>query len=356
MYKKFLSFLFFFALLISFSKVSDYDHEVTANQESKIYLPIIFKSQPKTVLLGLYPTGWMGNQEVIDSQLNELSIWSGKQITIAGTFIGIEDPTVWDINIPLTKIYENGYTPFINIGTKFTAEQFASGDANIHIVEWAKLFKQVVSEEERMAFIALMPEMNGDWVVYGYDPTNFIKSFRLIQRVFLEQGVPKDSVKWVFAPNGWSFPVHNFEYYYPGDEFVDVVGFSSYNFGYCGASTYWKSLQIGVEPYVERMQNLAPGKPIFLTQTGTSAYTSKDVINDGAKNLWLKNGYSYLANISSIKAIIYFNIEGRGCDFAIYRTWETDYLTKYIGYKEGIQSNVFKYFSPAELKLQPLSP
>lgn len=355
MNRKLILFFLSLALLISFSNATNYIYEVKADQESKIYLPIIFKSQPKSILLGLYPTGWMGNQDVIDSQLNEFSNWSAKRITLAGTFIGIEDPTVWDINIPLTKIYENGYTPFINIGTKFTAEQFASGDANIHIAEWARLFKQVVSDEDRVAFIALMPEMNGDWVIYGYDPKNFIDSFRLIQRIFLEQGVPKDSVKWVFAPNGWSFPKHNFEFYYPGDEYVDIVGFSSYNFGYCGASTYWKSLQKGVESYVERMQILAPRKPIFLTQTGTSAFTEYGM-NDNAKNLWLKEGYSYLANNSSVKAIIYFNIEGNNCDFAIYRTWETNYNTRYIGYKEGVQSSVFKYYSPAELKLLPLVP
>jgi len=356
MIRKLILFLLFFALSISFTNVTNIDYEVKAYEESKIYLPIILNSEPKSILLGLYPDGWMGDQNVIDSQLNGLSIWSGKRITIAGTFIGINADPNGGVIIPLTKIYENGYTPFINIMTNVTAEEFASGKADYDIAIWAKAFKQVVSSDERMAFIALMPEMNGDWVNYGNDPTNFIKSFKLIQRIFLEQGVPKDSVKWVFAPNGGSVPKHYFEYYYPGDEYVDIVGFSSYNFGFCGAYPKWKSLQTGVESYVERMQILAPGKPIFLTQTGTSSAFTINGLDDDAKNLWLQEGYSYLAEQSSITAIIYFNIDKSKCDFAMYRTWDTDYTTRYIGYKEGVQSSVYKYFTPAELKLLPLSP
>lgn len=354
-----INFISLLIILLVFSlEISSINKSVEANQESKIYLPLIIKSEQKPVLLGLYPTGWMGDQKVIDSQLHEISNWSEKRITIAGTFIGITEHTDGGINLPLTNIYENGFTPFINIMTDFTAEEFASGKANYHIAEWAKRFKQVVSVDGRIAFIALMPEMNGFWVSYGNDPIHYKESLILVQRIFKEQGVPQDSIRWVFAPNGWSYPEHNFEYYYPGDEFIDIVGFSSYNFGYCPAQAAWPgwiSMEETVASYVKRMQIMAPDKPIFLAQTGTSAFT-KYGYNEDAKSQWLQEGYSYLAENSSIRAIIYFNIEDEMCDLAIFRTWESDYFTRYNGYKEGVQSSVFKYYSPAELKLLQLVP
>jgi len=354
--------IYFISLLTILSifsfRISSTNNGVEANQESKIYLPIIIKSEQKPVLLGLYPTGWMGDQKVIDSQLHEISNWSGKRITIAGTFIGINADINGGIIYPLTKIYENGYTPFINIMTDFTAEEYASGKANDYITVWAKGLKQVVSDGERMAFIALMPEMNGFWVNYGNDPTHYKESIILTQEIFKLQGVPQDSIRWVFAPNGWSYPDQIFEYYYPGDEFIDIVGFSSYNFGFCPAQADWPgwiSMKETVESYVKRMQILAPDKPIFLTQTGTSAFTSNG-LNEDAKNQWLREGYSYLAENSNIRAIIYFNIEDEMCDLALFRTWETEYFTRYNGYKEGVQSSVFKYYTPAELKLLHLAP
>ncbi len=52
--------------------------------------------------------------------------------------------------------------------------------------------------------------------------------------------VPAGSVRWVFAPNGYSLPADPFEEYYPGDAVTDVIGFSSYNYGfYPGYGTRW---------------------------------------------------------------------------------------------------------------------
>jgi hypothetical protein len=350
--------IFVFSFSIFLSKIFGKNNVAHAFDSTSVYLPLISKSEQRYVLLGLYPTGWMGDQKVIDSQLHSISNWSGKRISIAGTFIGITEHTEGGINLQLNKIYENGYTPFINIMTNYTAEEYSSGKADFHIIEWAKRFKNVVSLDERIAYIALMPEMNGFWVRYGNDPENYIKSLKLTQRIFREQGVPEESVKWVFAPNGWSYDEHKFENYYPGDGFVDIVSFSSYNFGYCPAQAEWPgwiSMQEAVEPYVERFNTLAPDKPIFLAQTGTTAFTGNG-LDENAKNQWLKDGYSYLAEDNRIRAIIYFNIEDDKCDLAIYRTWETQYAKFYNGYKEGVQSSVFRYFSPAELKNINLSP
>lgn len=99
---------------------------------------------------------------------------------------------------------------------------------------------------------------------------------------------------------------------------------------------------------------MLPGKPIFITQTGTTAFDSNG-LNEVAKNDWLREGYQYLASDPEIQAILYFNIEDSTCDLAIYRTWPSNYAQFYQGYKDGIQSPVYQYFSPLELKSGALS-
>jgi len=358
MTKYFFLSVFFLNLIMPITQISSEEAANTIDQQNTIYLPIISKGRIKPIILGLYPTGWMGDQAVVDSQLNDLEDWSEKKITLAGTFIGITETTDGAINQQLNKIYENGYTPFINIMTDKTAAEFANGNLNKDIILWANKFKQVVDIPGRVAYIALMPEMNGSWVSYKYDPENYKKSMVLLQNIFYSQGIQRDTVKWVFAPNGWSFPDHNFEYYYPGDEFIDVVGFSAYNFGYCPAQAAWPgwiSLQSAVEGYIFRAQKMAPEKPIFITQTGTTAFDSNG-LNENAKNDWLREGYQYLAAESRIQAILYFNIEDSTCDLAIFRTWPSDYAKFYPGYKDGIQSPVYQYFTPGEIKSGALFP
>jgi beta-mannanase len=95
---------------------------------------------------------------------------------------------------------------------------------------------------------------------------------------------------------------HTFERYYPGDEIVDVVGFSAFNFGACVASGEgWDSYEEAVEPYMERMEAMAPGKPIFLAQMGT-------VEQGGDKGEWLVETFEKLRQEKNFRGLIYFNV------------------------------------------------
>lgn len=62
---------------------------------------------------------------------------------------------------------------------------------------------------------------NAAW--YDPDPSKFIEAFRTVSDVFHEYA---PSVPVIWAPN--FYPETNYEAYYPGDEYVDYVGVSSY--------------------------------------------------------------------------------------------------------------------------------
>jgi beta-mannanase len=243
--------------------------------------------------------------------------------------------------------------------TKHTAYEVASGQVDQNIRLWAQWFKRYVEEgKDRMAFIAPMPEMNGNWTSYGLDAGNFKIAFQRIQNIFAEEGVPDDSVRWVFAPNGWSHPDHAFENYYPGDDLVDAVGFSAYNYGYCrypGYNPVWKTLESVTAEYIGRMRVMAPTKPVFLTQVATSGRTSAGV-DDEAKNQWFREGYAYLARTEGVRGAIYFNLDDDICDMAMYRTWSSNFSANYPGYRDAVQGPGFGYLSPADLKGSPLTP
>jgi hypothetical protein len=78
-------------------------------------------------------------------------------------------------------------------------------------------------------------------------------------------------------------------------------------------------------------------------------------INDGKKNQWLSDAYSYLASYPGVRAIIYFNLVNRqGIDWPFY---VPGVITRqYQGYRDGVADPVYKYISPQELSKIYLTP
>lgn len=96
--------------------------------------------------------------------------------------------------------------------------------------------------------IRLMNEMNGNWCEYSgvfssNDPLIYKEAYRYIYRRFEDAGV--DNVLWIWNPNGISYPTVDWNHtlmYYPGDEYVDIVGLTAFNTGtyYASAGETWK--------------------------------------------------------------------------------------------------------------------
>ncbi len=265
--------------------------------------PIAHGETRLPVLVGFY-----SSEELYNSvgELDALQQYFGKPtISIAGTFLDFESPD-WLITAELNAAWDHGYVPFVNLGAgtvdiKWTSEQIANGELDFAIHHWAQVFKGW-SDEGKRAFIAPLQEMNGGWVSYGGDPPNYIRAFLRIRQIFKEEGVPSNSVSWVFAPNGWNDPQNGypFEDYYPGNSVVDVVGFSSFNFGSCWTYTHSRSFEEIYEPYLDRMSEMAPGKPIFVAEIGS--------VPDGLDRAeWFRDTLTKIGMYPGVRGIIYFN-------------------------------------------------
>ena len=302
------------------------------------------------ILLGIYPSGFI--QHTVD-EIIQLDAWTAsveKKTAIAATFLDFQDPDVMtSLPTELDAAWDNGYIPFINLAAGyyhlFTAQDIAHGDLDPDIRRWARAFADWSLGGEKRAFIAPLQEMNGVWTAYGGDPENFKLAYHRILYIFQEEGVALNAVSWVFAPNGWSSKGHEFELYYPGDDVVDVIGFSSFNFGDCSNWPKWEVYVDIYEPYLNRLSEMAPDKPIFIAEIGT-------VADGGNKNIWLKNTYQQLVGYPNLHGILYFNRAERAgsrqhCPWGTdYRVYDVESEEGYWGYLEGISSAEFIYYSP----------
>lgn len=265
---------------------------------------------PMPVLVGIYPSAEL-YQTV--NEINTLQTYMGKPtISIAGTFLNIESPN-WLIIDELNAAWDNGYVPFINLGAgnsgadsgsnAWEAKDIADGALDEHIRRWARTYRTMVSDGQRRAFIAPLQEANGEWVSYGGDPANYIRAYLRIRQIFLDEGVLPNAVSWVFAPNGWHDPARPqdaFENYYPGHSAVDVVGFSSFNFGTCFQGFSSESYEQIYLPYLERMATMAPGKPIIIAEIGS-------VTQGVDRAAWFNDTISKIGAFPGVRGIVYFN-------------------------------------------------
>ncbi|GAA6017745.1 hypothetical protein JCM10207_000482 [Rhodosporidiobolus poonsookiae] len=75
-------------------------------------------------------------------------------------------------------------------------------------------------------------EMNGGWMPYGLDPDRYVSTFRRVHDAI--RAVTNETYM-LWAPNVWSGDVgdsvQGYTPYWPGQEYVDVVGLSLYSFG-----------------------------------------------------------------------------------------------------------------------------
>ncbi|MFC7532272.1 glycoside hydrolase family 26 protein [Actinoplanes sp. GCM10030250] len=137
-------------------------------------------------------------------------------------------------------------------------------------------------------------EMNGGWFEWSGPqnggPANYVKAYRRIHRIFTDQGA--DNVAWVWSPNWNSAPntaANRIQKYYPGDDYVDWVGVSGYNFFGESPSTLFNPV---TRIYGDR-------KPVILTET---AAVKK-------KSAWIKQLSTWVAKTPAVGAVVWFDTD-----------------------------------------------
>lgn len=164
---------------------------------------------------------------------------------------------------------------------------------------------QIASYGEPILF-RLGNEMNGDWCAYSSyntskDTDMYKAMYKYIYNKFEQAGANANTI-WVWNPNGKSFP--NFDWnnelmYYPGDEYVNVVGMTAYNTGTYYSAEKWTSFS---ELYSNMYNNYVSRytQPLMITEFASSSV-------GGDKVQWVKEMFDTLPNFPEIKVAIWWN-------------------------------------------------
>jgi hypothetical protein len=294
----------------------------------------------------------------------EMVQWQGKNFAFEQTYMDFGDRSS-DVSaitfLQLELIWYYGRVPMVNLlygPHQSCQETFVqldndfsnpSSEAYRGLVRWAQGLKRWLElgiasgENNRFIMLALLPEANfsacakeADQSTWDFvDPAAyksiFVKGRKIIESVIN----PKDTrrIHWTFAPNNVSNRfMPGFEAYYPGDQLVDWLGLSAFNFaGYKEGSWSFPCLDFDdlVRPILDRLRRLSPRKPLALLQTGSLSI-------EGDKQEWIQKFFHDAALYPKLYLIIYFNTVRQGefippgLDWPIY--WNDPYDARPYGF------------------------
>jgi hypothetical protein len=171
----------------------------------------------------------------------------------------------------------------------------AKGEYDFYVRPWAA----AAAEYKKPIFLRFAHEMN-DPYRYPWGPQNgnrpedFIAAWRRVHDIFAKVGAT--NVIWVWSPH-ISMPW--FEYYYPGDPYVDWIGMGILNYGNVANWSRWWSFHQILEKSYATLANMK--KPMMVCELGTLAQGG-DMVE------WYKQAFYHLDHTyAGIRGLVFFN-------------------------------------------------
>lgn len=207
--------------------------------------------------------------------------------------VGDQEPRSPLLNLKLQDIIAGKYDKYID-----------------EFVEGARQF----GEQYGGFFIWTMQEMNGFWMPWSSSPDTFKKAWQHLWERFERKGANQYAT-WVWSPDAPDISPpqgktsDNPEWYYPGDEFVDWIGWSAY----ARASLPWQDRPFKAlnEDIYKQMRTSHPQKPLMQTEFGKTKGSDQP--------RWFKNAFETIKSWPGMKAaIVWDNVNvGLGDDHTL---------------------------------------
>lgn len=149
-------------------------------------------------------------------------------------------------------------------------------------------------------------EMNSTWCKYSgsllmCDPDVYIRLWQHVYDIFEQEGV--QNAIWIFNPFDNDYPPVNWNNmiaYYPGDEYVQMIGLTAYSAGEYYQYENFRTFQECYNPLVEKNRKYFSSFPWIIGEFGCSSV-------GGDKEQWIKDMFTYLPDYPEIKAAVWFS-------------------------------------------------
>ena len=151
-------------------------------------------------------------------------------------------------------------------------------------------------------------EMNSDWTSYGgvvnlADPQLFTAVWQRIWRIFEEEGVT--NCLWVYNPNDRQAPPsdwNNSLAYYPGNEYVHLIGVTGYNNGtyYTKWAEEWREFDVIYDLIWDEYAPRFDRFPWIITEFASSGV-------GGDKVAWIDNMFAHIHDYPNIRMAVWFS-------------------------------------------------
>ncbi len=187
-----------------------------------------------------------------------------------------------------------------------------------------KDYAGVIADFGHPVLFRLMNEMNGDWCPYSAyntsrDPLIYTSVYKYIYGIFEQAGC--DNVIWIWNPNGKSFPDFRWNselMYYPGDEYVDIIGLTAYNTGtyYASVGERWQTFEQLYDGMYKNCCRLY-GQPFMITEFSCASM-------GGDKVQWVKDMFMKIEDYDRIKMAVWWDGVDWDADGNVARAYQLD--------------------------------
>ena len=196
-----------------------------------------------------------------------------------------------------------------------------------------------IGEKQGGFFFRILHEMNirKQWPPWRGEPKKYKMTWKHIWHIFNEEGA-NEYATWVFNPySSSSRGVDSWEWYYPGDKYVDWIGIDGYNFGGFTSQTTRYPTQSFFNLFVidyNKMRKYYPNKPMMLVEVGMHESKSKPK--------WVAEAFETTKNdFPGIKALIWWSINWSHLEFKNYDSRINSSEASFEAYKKGVSDPYF---------------
>ncbi|WP_431986777.1 glycosyl hydrolase [Streptomyces griseoflavus] len=194
-----------------------------------------------------------------------------------------------------------------------TWKEIAAGELDETVIDvQARRIKDYGERTGRKVFLSFDLEMDTRTPDNG-TPAEYVEAHRHIHDRFAKLGV--DNVVWTWIITGYLNHADLFRRMYPGDAYVDWIGYNQYNYYRCHRTDWLTFEQTQTATHAWIRANISDDKPLMLSEFGTAA----DPARPGRQAEWYARVPRVLKDLDGVKAALQWNHRDPGphCDLAL---------------------------------------